>query len=226
MTDALLLAFGERLKQRLEGSEPRRTQAWLADESGIDRATVSRIISGERNASAEQIDCMAKVLGVEVGVLVRGTDAEARVDEAKQVVHRGHYEGLVKQVAEYESRLNDADARRQDAFAELEREKERRRVTERRLGEAYLAVDRSQSDLAEVREQNRRLQLEIKQHREAIEQLALELAAVTSSTQLTKILAGIAAATGVATLAAVLWPKDGTTGGGEAVGNEDGRGDR
>jgi len=141
-------------------------------------------------------------------VLVRGTDAEARVDASLLLVQRTTYDNAVKTLASYEARLRDAEDRRREAVDSLTAETERRRLVELQLGQAHLDLDRVRSDLAEARDLNRCLQTELRNHREAVDRLAAELAATGNAGRTTKVLAGIAAATGVVTAATLLFGRD------------------
>ncbi len=73
----------------------------------MSRSTVTRVIRAERNPTAQTLKEMAPVLGLQVGELVAGTDAVARVEAADQLVARSDYEAAVNQVIEFERQTRD-----------------------------------------------------------------------------------------------------------------------
>ena len=54
------------LEQFFEKSEPKRTQEWLAEKVGIDRSTISLIVSGKRQPSVKLAIRIAAVTGVPI----------------------------------------------------------------------------------------------------------------------------------------------------------------
>lgn len=198
--------FGEKLRELLESHQPPISQAQLAKETGIDAGTISRILSRRRDATIDNIVCIAKVLGSDAATLARNTDAEARLAEGQQLVPRAALGAIQKQLHEYEARQAELEGRLRFVHEDLERERERRMQVELHLGDAHLERDRLRSDLEQSRERTRELVGELRSYRAAVERLASELESVTDSARVTRILAAIAAATGVAAIA-TLWLK-------------------
>jgi transcriptional regulator with XRE-family HTH domain len=223
------IPFGERLLDLLERVQPPRTQAWLAAKSGIPASTISRMLKGDRNPTPDVIESLAPVLGVEPLLLVAGTDAESRFKDSGDWIRKGNYEAAVRKLVEYETRLNDADIQARTATDAHERECSRRADLERQLSQAHLDLDRRRWDIEDLRDQDRRLQdqgrqlrsdlrryqeglyravTEVASLRAGMSSLAEELSSTKKSSRASTILAGVAAFTGVVTVAHFL-VKDG-----------------
>jgi len=210
MSDAALgpIPFRVRLAELLGQLQPRRTQAWLADESGLSRSVVSRLLSGDRNPTLEHADCLAPVLGVDLAGLLRGTDAEARLQEARQWVRRKDLEQAIASLATYEGKLNDLEARVRDAVTARDvartRETEARqaneslkrelRVERRRLRRAQREADRNRKLYAEAAAEISRLAGQI-------EELSGEVQVSGRSSRVGAALAAVAAAASMYTAA-------------------------
>ena len=61
--------FGGAVKNELRNQD--RNQEWLAMTLGVDRATVSRLLAGQRSASLDEVVKIAQALKVEPGELLR-----------------------------------------------------------------------------------------------------------------------------------------------------------
>ncbi len=216
------IPFGQRLHTLLEGLQPPRSQAWLAEITGLERSTISRLIKGERNPTQDTVQCLAPVLGMSIKELIQGTDAEARLQEASQLVRREDYEAVVQKLVEYEGRLNELEMKVRAERNAREQDEQRRKQAEQDLLVARRQVELEQRSLDEVTATNTHLRTELSRYRAALhkavaeissqraalEKMAEELKAVSKSNRTTNILAGIAAFTGVVTAASFLSSSD------------------
>lgn len=221
--------FSLRLQQVLEGVLPPRTQAWLAEESGIPASTISRLLRGERQPTPTVVESLAPVLGLEPALLVKGTDAEVRFQESGDWIRRANYEAAVRRLAEADLRANELEGRLKVAIDTLDRTKEAlekesraRCERERQLGDAHLQLERATRDLAEMRDQNGQLRGDLRRHQTALTAAVAEVATLrakmseladllsktTTSSRASAILAGVAAFTGAVTVAHFLSQDD------------------
>jgi hypothetical protein len=74
--------FGDRLREAVRRSG--RSAAWLAHETGINPATISRWMQGHTEPQALYAERVAAALGVEAGWLLRGELAEAQTSVAQE----------------------------------------------------------------------------------------------------------------------------------------------
>jgi transcriptional regulator with XRE-family HTH domain len=209
------LPFSKRLQELLRQRGLDGSQAWLSERSGVDRSLISRIITGERPPTAETLQALAPALGVEVSALVAGTDAARRLSAVADHVRRSDYEEAVGKVIEYEAKIRDLEARRRSLDDQLTRERETRRHAEQDANMARATAERSEQELLELREQHETQSSELSRHREALQraisefstlksrvtELERELGETKKSSRASALLAGVAAVTGVATLA-------------------------
>jgi len=68
--DSVLVRFGNRVRELRK--KKGLSQEGLALESGLDRSYVGGVERGERNISQENIEKLAKALGVTAAALMRG----------------------------------------------------------------------------------------------------------------------------------------------------------
>ena len=68
--DSVLVRFGNRVRELRKRKG--LSQEGLALESGLDRSYVGGVERGERNISLENIEKLAKALGVTAAALMRG----------------------------------------------------------------------------------------------------------------------------------------------------------
>ncbi|KFE68585.1 helix-turn-helix domain-containing protein [Hyalangium minutum] len=213
-----IIPFHQRLQERLAALQPPRNQAWLAEMAGVERSTIFRLLKGERHPRLELLQRLAPALGLSVDELVQGTDAEERVATASQLINREVYDAAVKQLADYEGRLNDLEAKLRVSEASLREEEQQRRKDSLALTQARIDLERSERALAATKARNRQLEEELHRHRGALHQAvgrisvlqaklsqmakALEETSATSRTA--ALFAGIAALTGVVTAATFL----------------------
>jgi transcriptional regulator with XRE-family HTH domain len=61
--------FGEQLRQAIRNGK--LSQAELARQTGLTTATISRVVSGDREASFETIDKLMDALGLEIVIRPR-----------------------------------------------------------------------------------------------------------------------------------------------------------
>ena len=199
-----VIAFGARLLEHLEALRPPRTQAWLAEESGVSTSVISRIVSGDRPPTPAVIESLAPMLGVEPSHLVFGTDAEARYRASGELVRKEMYEATARQVADDQVRI-----------AELERRLESLPATLEELGRTHHDLDRARRDLGDLRIANKELRADVHRYQNGLAQavakyaalqsqlatLASELSSTSKASRASAILAAVGAITGVVTVA-------------------------
>lgn len=219
------IAFADRIAGLLQTLQPPRTQRWLAEESGLSTATISRLLSGRRHADVATIESLAPVLGVDPASLVRGTDAEARVAEASEWVRRREYEVAVERVRTLEAELRQSRTDLQLRDSELEVERRHRSDAEAQVHESMMKLSELQRECEIARQDKEVLgramtdfQSDLLRHRSAldlaankieelrgiIERLEGKLEELGRTSMATKVLAGVAAFTGVVTAATLL----------------------
>jgi transcriptional regulator with XRE-family HTH domain len=212
---AASISFGTKLQSLLDGLQPVRTQTWLSEESGVPASTISRLLKGDRNPTPAVIESLAPVLGVEPSFLVQGTDAETRFQESGEWIKKANYEAVVRKLSEYEARMNDMSTELRIAREGIARESAARKDLEGQRSKYHLQLDWARRDLEEAKEQNRQSREDLKRHREGLKgavaeiaslraklkELADELASTSKSGRATAILSGVAAFTGVLTVA-------------------------
>lgn len=222
MNAPVLIPFGQRLHALLEQHEPPLSQAWLADRSGLDRSLISRIIRCERNPTSEALQSLAPALQMDIADLVRGTNAESRLHETSNLVQRQAYESAIRTLTEYEARLRDLDAQMRASREALVQEERRRKQAERETSEAHLQIQWAQRDLTDAKTHIQQQAQDLRQYQQALfkavaeigvlqtqfRELNEELASTKKSSRAGAILAGVAAITGVVTVAHFLGEDD------------------
>jgi len=195
--------FGQRLIQCIEALRPPRTQAWVAEETGIPTSSISRLISGTRNPTPAVIESLAPVLGLEPGQLVAGTDAEARYLHSGDFVKKEIYEAAAQQLAVDQFQI-----------AELQEQLAAFPSVSSKLGETLRELDLVRRDASELRTDNKQLRSDMQRYRHALEQavaaystlqgqlktLADELSDTRKSSRASAILAAVGAFTGAVTV--------------------------
>lgn len=214
--------FGQRLQQLLAAVQPPRTQAWLAEQSGVPASTISRLIKGDRGPTFEHLSHIAPVFGLNAATLAQNTDAEARIHEAGEWVRLSDFQELTKKLSEYEAKINDLEAQARASREAAGMRDALLKQTHGDLGKVHHDLACALADLAEARgehEQTRKekAQLEgrLKQYsaaltnavaevaslRAKLKELAEELKSTTKSSRAAAILAGVAAVTSMVTAA-------------------------
>lgn len=213
-----LIPFHQRLQERLVALQPPRNQAWLAQMAGVERSTIFRLIKGERHPRLEVLQRLAPVLGVSVDELVQGTDAQERIVTASQLISREVYDAAVKQLAEYEGRLNDLEAKMRASETALRDEERHRKKESLALVQARIELERRERAYAAATARNRQMEGDLQRHREALHkavaqisllqtklgQMAKALEETSATSRTAALFAGIAALTGVVTAATFL----------------------
>lgn len=210
--------FGQRLRSLLGQLEPSRNAAWLAEQSGLSRSTISRLIKGDRNPTLDTAQCLAPVLGVEVEQLLQGTDAEERLGEPTRFILRDHYDQVVHKLVEYEGAASEARRQLEDCRRSCQESKDAQRTLNQRLRakERELAAAITDRDFARGRAEL--LDRDLRRHRvalhkavaevgllrEKVAELARQVHQTKSAANLGRILAGVGAATGLFTVASLL----------------------
>jgi transcriptional regulator with XRE-family HTH domain len=210
-----VLPFSSRLQELLTRQGPVGTQAALADRSGIDRSLISRMVKGERLPTSETLQALAPALGVGVAELVAGTDAESRLAEVSDHVRRSDYEEAVGKVIEYEGRIRELEGRARAQDEQLHREHAARRTAEDLFEAQRAAREKAEATLAELQGRHESQEQELARYKDAltralaefstlksrVEALQAEVGRSKDSSKVSALLAGVAAITGVATLA-------------------------
>jgi transcriptional regulator with XRE-family HTH domain len=195
------------LKECLGSLKPAR----LAEESGIPPSTISRILSGDRKPTAEVIESIAPVLGIEPAQLVKDTDAEERYVKSGDFVKRAMYEAVVRTLTEYEGRINDLEG-------QLRLANERAAKDQTELGKLHMELSRVTHEYERVRDDHRLLLASSRDDRAALTRAITEIASLQAklnilgeelgstkqSARVAAILAGVAAFSGVVTVASLL----------------------
>lgn len=150
-----------RIESLLE--EMRKSQGWLADRAGLKRSTISRLLRGTRIPRATTLARVAQALGVTLGQLVAGTDAEEQVAETgangpapvpesaeSWLTLRDHYEHTLRRLAELERKhghLIELLRLEQESSAS---ETKRRQAAEKTVYRYHRALERAVEDLARL----------------------------------------------------------------------------
>jgi transcriptional regulator with XRE-family HTH domain len=222
LDDGSVVPFGQRLQELLDARGPEASQAWLAKRSGVDRSLISRVVKGKREATIETLECLAPALDLKLPDLVCGTDAEPRLREGDGLVRRADYDEAVSRFIEYERKNRDLDARVRAMSETLDREQAARRAAEQGKRDAMERVDRANERLADIQSRYTTQTKELLRYQEAlgravsqfsllkkrIEDLQKELGDAKQSSRMASVLAGVAAVTGVATIAHFLGEDD------------------
>lgn len=208
--EKILVPIGDRVQMLLD--QIGQSAAWLAEKMGVERSTVTRIIKGARNPTPKTLQDMAPVLGVPLEQLVAGTDAEDRVEEAKNLVPRSALDLAIQQVIEFERKLNDMTARNRDLTESANRERDLCRTARLELGEthrqlAFVTEERDQArrdarhheqDARRYREALARAVADVAQLQGKVQELSAAVQAGNQTGKVTAILAGVAAVVSVA----------------------------
>lgn len=206
--------FADRLHAILE-VRPECTQAWLAEKTGLERSTISRLVKGDRSPTLETAQAIAVALDVPVVELLKGTEAEAKLAEVSNVIPRGTYDSVVKTLLDYEGRISDLQGQLRHIAEALKREQEQTRTLRESLLAAELERDDLQREAETAKTRLKEAEAELRRHQEAlkkavadvasltarIQQIASDSASANATSKVAAALAGIAAAAGVVTLA-------------------------
>ncbi len=197
------IAIGQRIQSLL--GQLGQTPSWLADNAGLERSTITRVLKGDRNPTAETLSEIAPVLGVSLEELAAGTDAAQRVQDAQNLVSREHYEAAVRQVIEFERKAADLSTRLREADEAARIERERRK-------DLAAQLERQQQDLEEARTRALIHEQEAHRYRVALERAVADVARLQTQVRelgalvddgrktgkVAAILAGVAAVASVA----------------------------
>lgn len=173
------------------------------------------MVRGDRKPSAETLRQLAPALAIDIVELVRGTDAEERLDGAIYAVEHDDYVAAMQKAIEYEARNRDLDAQLTSTREALAREEKRRMLAETAVSEAHLEKERARQDVKEARDQIQRQEQELRRYRRGISRAVAqvtalraklrtideELASTKKSARLAAVLSGVAALTGAVTIA-------------------------
>lgn len=210
------IPFGQRLNSLLECSG--NSQAWLAERANLERSTISRLVRGDRNPTIETLQLLAGVLGISIKELVEGTDAEARLEQATDLVRRQDYDATVQKLLEQEGRVQDLELELRAARRAHDQEHSARVKVSKEISQVQFRLETTTQDLADERARTKELSEELQRHRLALQKavgevsslrgqlkdLAEEVRGTAVSSRTAAILAGVAAAAGVVTAASYL----------------------
>jgi hypothetical protein len=173
--------------------------------------TISRILRGDRNATPDVIESVAPVLGLEPRHLVKGTDAEERYAQSGELVKRSMYDAVVGTLADYETRINDLESKLRVTSEARAKDQTELSNVHQALARAEQDRDRAKDDNVRLLESNReyragltRAVTEIANLQAKLQMLGEELGTTKKSSRAAAILAGVAAFSGVVTLASLL----------------------
>ncbi len=209
------ISFGTRLRDLLEKRGEGATQSWLAKRSGVDSSLISRILAGGRPPTLDTLQALAPALEIDLAELVAGTDAESRLAAGPDHVRLSDYQEAVGKIIEYETRIRDLESRARELQNAVEQEKPARLAAEGREKELRTNFSDSEAKLKAALVQNTLQQANVDAYKTALQRaisefsslktrvdaLQAELGRTNQSTTVNTILAGIAAAAGVATVA-------------------------
>lgn len=215
--------FGAKLASLLETHGI--SQASLSEKSGVDRSLISRMVRGDRKPSTETLRQLAPALAIDIAELVRGTDAEERLDGAIYSIEHDDYVAAMQRTIECEARNRELNAQLTSIRDALTHEEKRRVAAEIALSNAHMEQERARQDAKEAREHIQRQEQELRRYRKgisrAVAQVASlraklraideELASTKKSARLAAILSGVAALTGAVTIAYFLGGSDSET---------------
>ena len=207
------IPFKERL-QALMAERAECTQSWLAEKSGLERSTISRLLKGERNPTLETAQSLAAALEVPILQLLKGTDAEDKLADASNVIPRVAYDSVVKTLLDYEARIADLQGQLRHSSDSLSREEAQTKTLRQSLEDATKERDHARRERDAIALSLKEAEAALHRHQEAlkkavgdvasltarIQQIANDTAATNATSKVTAALAGIAAAAGVATL--------------------------
>lgn len=161
------IPIGQRIDELLQ--DLGQNASWLADKACVEKSTITRIVRGERNPTPETLVKIAPALGISVEQLVVGTNAAGRVDEAKSLISREHYDAAVKQLLEYERKANDLASRVREVEEARGREEARRREADEKRERAERERDQAQREA----QQHAR---DAKHYRDSLQRVVTDLA--------------------------------------------------
>jgi len=172
-----LVPIGQRIEEHLTALG--KNAEWLAETILVAPSSVSRFLKGTRTPSAETLHDIATALGMSVAQLVHGTNAAARVEEARNIVSRREYDEAIAKVVEYDRRVNELIERERNLRNELRHETEMAR--------------RAREDLEACRKA-RHYESETARYREGLEKAVADVAKLQASVDAGRTIGGVAAA--------------------------------
>lgn len=232
-----LIPFGHHLQELLDKHDPPLSQAVLATKTGLDRSLISRIIRGDRKPTNDALQYIGGFLRIPVDELVRGTDAEGRVESASPMVPRELLEAALRERNEWESRATEFKNLAEATEERLKAEVRRRETAEISAGEIHYQRELKERDLSAAKRTIQELDSQLKKHKMGLElavaelatvraqlrELAEELSSTKKSSRTAAILSAISAVTGAATVAYFLSRSDSP---GEKVHSDQSRSER
>ena len=180
-----LVPIGQRIEEHLTALG--KNAEWLAETILVAPSSVSRFLKGTRTPSAETLHDIATALGMSVAQLVHGTNAAARVEEARNIVSRREYDEAIAKVVEYDRRVNELIERERNLRNELRHETEMARRAREDL--EACRVERARAD-----RKARHYESETARYREGLEKAVADVAKLQASVDAGRTIGGVAAA--------------------------------
>ncbi|HEY1697861.1 MAG TPA: helix-turn-helix transcriptional regulator [Polyangiaceae bacterium] len=206
--------FSERLGTLLAERKPEGGQAWLAKVSGLEPSTISRLLRG-RLPARETLEVLAPALGVTIEALVEGTTAAERLRSGPEFVDSEQFQHAVTTMLDFERKANDALSHLRDAKQELLQEAARGGAARAEVGHLRRELDAERVRANALEQERDRLKTDVEQHQQALQKAVADICQLQahigelkkiaesskSTARATVALAGIAAITGLATMA-------------------------
>jgi transcriptional regulator with XRE-family HTH domain len=79
------VGFGGAVKNELKNQG--QNQEWLARGLDVDRATISRLLAGHRSATLDEVEAIARALGITTGDLLRSAGYVDDVTDTEAVIN-------------------------------------------------------------------------------------------------------------------------------------------
>jgi transcriptional regulator with XRE-family HTH domain len=165
--------FGSRLEQLL--ADRKLTVREFDKLTGYDASLISRITRGEREATPEFLKCAARALGLPLGDLVAGTDAEAKLATPSKFASHPIFIGALGALFGQESKVHDLEAQIRTLRDDLQQERKAREDAEQEKGAAQRSVEFLAKEKEALTERISARKGEIARAREVLAQAANEV---------------------------------------------------
>ena len=156
---------------------------WLADKAGVERSTVTRILQNKRQPNAETLATLAPILGVTVEELVAGTDAADRVENARRLIDRRHYDDAVRQIIEAEQKITDLSRALHEVKDREEKEHNRRKDVEKILKTTHAELEAMKPKLEDALCAATRREQDVQKYRSALGRALTDMATLKTNAE-------------------------------------------
>jgi transcriptional regulator with XRE-family HTH domain len=161
--------IGDRIKRHLE--EKNQKQSWLAEISGHDKSTISRLIAGALAPKRHHLLGIAKAFDISLHDLVHGTSVEGLVDPEDEIQRQSLYDKLATIQTELDTMIQKYEHTKADAQSE----QKQRESLEQSLSEMH-KIHQKEIELHEITKNELRKNIEkIKIEYEKNQELQLTL---------------------------------------------------